>query len=74
MPITRGGLLLVNWLGGAGGEGSVDHGFILTMRPARSEDGSAHGWTDYATRTVWVNSSLMTGCPDGPVRATRNAQ
>ena len=26
------------------------------MRPARSEDGGAHGWTDYATRTVWVNS------------------
>ena len=55
-------------------KGPWTHGFILTMRPARSEDGSAHGWTDYATRTVWVNSSLMTGCPDGPVRATRNAQ
>ena len=26
------------------------------MRPAGSDDGGAHGWTDYATRTVWVNS------------------
>ena len=32
------------------------HGFTLDVRPARSEDGGAHGWTDYATRTVWVNS------------------
>jgi hypothetical protein len=32
------------------------HGFALTVHPARSEDGGAHGWTDYATRTVWVNS------------------
>ena len=32
------------------------HGFTLNVRPARSEDGGAHGWTDYATRTVWVNS------------------
>jgi antirestriction protein ArdC len=31
------------------------HGFTLDVRPARSEDGGAHGWTDYATRTVWVN-------------------
>ena len=32
------------------------HGFTLSVRPARSEDGGAHGWTNYATRTVWVNS------------------
>ena len=32
------------------------HGFTLDVRPARPEDGGAHGWTDYATRTVWVNS------------------
>ena len=32
------------------------HGFTLDVRPARSEDGGAHGWTNYATRTVWVNS------------------
>jgi hypothetical protein len=32
------------------------HGFTLSVRPAQREDGGAHGWTDYATRTVWVNS------------------
>ena len=32
------------------------HGFTLSVRPATGADGGAHGWTDYATRTVWVNS------------------
>jgi hypothetical protein len=32
------------------------HGFTLTVRPATPGDGEAHGWTDYAGRTVWVNS------------------
>jgi antirestriction protein ArdC len=33
------------------------HGFTLTVRPPTPADGGAHGWTDYATRTVWVNSA-----------------
>ena len=31
-------------------------GFALELRPALPEDGGAHGWTNYATRVVWVNS------------------
>ena len=40
------------------------HGFTLSVRPARSEDGGAHGWTNYATRTVWVNSDCDLEAPD----------
>ena len=31
-------------------------GFTLELRPALPEDGGAHGWTNYTTRVVWVNS------------------
>ena len=33
------------------------HGFTLDLRPARSEDGGAHGWSNYAPRRVWANSA-----------------
>jgi hypothetical protein len=35
-------------------------GFTLLLRPAQPGDGEGYGWTDYATRTVWVNS----GCDE----------
>jgi hypothetical protein len=31
-------------------------GFALEVRAALPEDGGAHGWTNYASRVVWVNS------------------
>ena len=31
-------------------------GFTLEHRPPTLLDGSAHGWTNYTTRTVWINS------------------
>jgi N-terminal domain of anti-restriction factor ArdC len=31
-------------------------GFSMELRPPLPADGGAHGWTNYATRVVWVNS------------------
>jgi hypothetical protein len=31
-------------------------GFSLELRPPLPEDHGAHGWTNYGTRVVWVNS------------------